>query len=61
MGSIKKKACFSYLEEHLYRLKKISEEAYIPMSSLIRKALNDFFVKYDKEQVCQEEKQQKSP
>ena len=44
----KKRACFSYLKSHLNKLKEVSEETLIPMSSLIRKALNEFFEKYDK-------------
>jgi hypothetical protein len=56
---MKKKTCFTYTEEHIIKLKEISEKEFIPMSSLIRKALNDFFEKYDKERVCAE-KQQKN-
>ena len=42
------KTSFTYLTSHIEKLKKMSKETYIPMSALIRKALNKFFEDYDK-------------
>ena len=47
----KKRACFSYSQEHLDKLKEMSSRTLIPMSALIRKALKDFFDKYNKGNV----------
>lgn len=39
----------TFLISHIEKLKKMSEETYIPVSALIRKALNEFFDRVEKE------------
>jgi hypothetical protein len=39
----------TFLTSHINKLKKMSEETYIPVSALIRKALNEFFERTEKE------------
>ena len=42
------KTCLTYLTSHIEKLKEISKETYTPMSALIRKALDEFFERYNK-------------
>jgi len=45
------KTTFTYLSSHIEKLRKISKETYIPVSALIRKALDKFFENIEKEKV----------
>jgi Tat protein secretion system quality control protein TatD with DNase activity len=38
----------TFTAEHIEKLKVVSKETYISISGLIRKALDEFFEKYDK-------------
>jgi metal-responsive CopG/Arc/MetJ family transcriptional regulator len=40
------KTSFTYLSSHLDKLKELSKKTYVPMSAIIRKALDEYFKKY---------------
>jgi predicted transcriptional regulator len=42
------KTTYTYKTSHVEKLRKMSKETYTPVSGLIRKALDEFFERYEK-------------